>query len=192
MPPVRASLWKIANRFGTRRLAAWSQNDQYRRGRWAHLAEGRRPKVTELVEKLADGGRIVEHACGEGHLIRTVDPSAYSSYVGYDISEVAVASARSRATDMMCRFEVQDITTWPGDTGIRLIVAEECLNYLRPGQLATFLERCRASLTPDGAILATFHDIHRYPDTVETCLSRFPDHEVIDDAGGACYLVLRP
>lgn len=192
MPFLRASMWRVANRSGVRPLVAWSQNDQYRRGRWAHLGEGRRPKVTELVEKLAAGGAIVEHACGEGHLAHSVDPRSYRSYVGYDLSEVAIASARSRAPSAACRFEVQDMSGWPGEDAVQLIVAEECLYYLRPAQLASFLDRCRASLAPDGALLATFHRRDRYGETIERCQAQFPDHDVIDDVGGACYLVMRP
>ena len=48
----------MANRWGSRRLRAWSQNDQYRRGRWTRLAESRRPTVAELVTTLAGGGAV--------------------------------------------------------------------------------------------------------------------------------------
>lgn len=186
----RELVWRIANRLGSRRLVTWSQNDQYRRGKWEKLATDRRPRVVELVEQLADQGRVVEHGCGEAHLALAVDPATYGSYVGYDISGVAIASARRRLTHSACRFEVQDIVTWPGDSGLQLIITEECLNYLRPAQLTEFLSRCRSSLSAGGAMLATFHDQSCYPEAVRECRSQFPNHEAIED-GASLYLILR-
>lgn len=191
MTLLRTLLWKIANRFGGPRLRTWSQNDQYRNGRWNRQGDGRRPTVVDLVEKLADGGRVVEHACGQGHLAAQVDPECYTSYTGYDLSVVAIEAARQRSASDRCSFEVQDMLSWTGDSDLSLIVAEECLNYLRPGQLREFLGRCRASLAPGGAVLATFHDGRRYPDAVAECRAQFPAHEGISE-GTSLYLVLRP
>lgn len=189
---IRRALWSAANRWGGRRLRAWSQNDQYRRGRWTRLAESRRPAVAELVTTLADGGAVVEFGCGEGHLARRVDPASYRSYVGYDIAEVAVARARELAGTDRCRFEVLDCTAWDGAHGLTLIVAEECLYYLRGGDLHRFLERCRDSLASDGAMLATFHRGGRYPETEAECRRVFARVEEIGDPEGGRYLVLRP
>jgi trans-aconitate methyltransferase len=189
---VRPPMWKLANRFGGSRGRTWSQNDQYRRGRWGYLADGRRARLTELVEQLAGGGRVVEHACGEGHLAAQVNPGSYLSYQAYDISDVAIAAARARGLPGHCRFEVLDFTAWAGDTDLSLIVVEECLNYLRPAQLGPFLDRCRASLGPGGAVLATFHDPSLYPAAVAECRARFPRHEEISDGPSSLYLVLRP
>ena len=192
MLPVRSQIWRAANRLGGRRFRTWSQNDQYRQGRWSALGRNRRPMVTELVEKLADGGRVVEHACGEGHLFDLVDPGAYRHYTGYDISPVAIESATNRVGSARRRFEVQDMTTWAGDRDLDLIVAEECLNYLRPRQLERFLTTCRASLQPRGALLTTFYDPTGQTREVEICRAAFPDHELVPDPTGALVMVLRP
>lgn len=189
---TREQIWRLARRFGGARLTAWAENDQYRRGKWVYLGNDRRPMVTELVEKLAAGGRVVEHGCGEGHLARSVDPRSYESYVGYDISEVAIELARSYESAPTCRFEVEEFTTWPGDRDLQLIVIEECLYYLRLAQMEPFLRRCHESLRPGGAMLVTFTDPVRYQSTVDACCREFPDNEHIDDENGARYLVMRP
>jgi SAM-dependent methyltransferase len=197
MTPIRQLLWRLANRFGGRRLKTWSQNDQYRQGKWHYLAEERRPMVTRLVERLADGGRVLEFGCGEGHLAARVNPDCYQHYVGYDISDIAIANARQRPLSERCQFEVQDINAWPGEAGLTLIIVEECLNYLRPGELAQFLGRCRHSLTGNGlddrgALLATFHDRTRYQGAIAACKAAFGTHEEILDQSDSLYLILRP
>lgn len=192
MSAIRPVLWRVANRWGSRRLRAWSQNDQYRRGRWARLAGSRRPAVVELVTGLAAGGDVVEFGCGEGHLASAMDPSVYSTWLGYDIAALAVESARTRAGSDRCRFEVLDCTAWPGASGLQLIVAEECLYYLRGADLHRFLERCRDSLAPGGAMLATFSRPGRHPETEDACGQVFPAVELVDDPSGGRYLVLRP
>lgn len=192
MSAIRPVLWRVANRWGPRRLRAWSQNDQYRQGRWARLAGARRPAVVELVTELAAGGDVVEFGCGEGHLAGAVDPDAYSTWVGYDIAALAVEGARARAGSDRCRFEVLDCTAWPGASGVQLIVAEECLYYLRGADLRRFLERCRASLAPGGAMLATFSRAGRHPEAEAACGVVFPDVDLVDDPAGGRYLVLRP
>lgn len=192
MTTIRAALWRVANRWGSRRLRAWSQNDQYRRGRWARLAGARRPAVVGLVTELAASGDVVEFGCGEGHLACAVDPASYGTWIGYDIAALAVETARGRAGSDRCRFEVLDCTAWPGASGLQLIVAEECLYYLRGTDLRRFLERCRDSLAPGGAMLATFSRAGRHPETEAACGLVFPAVEVIDDPDGGRYLVLRP
>lgn len=192
MISIRPALWRMANRWGSRRLRAWSQNDQYRRGRWARLGGSRRPAVVDLVAELAAGGAVVEFGCGEGHLALAVEPAAYSSWVGFDIARVAVERARQRAGSDRCRFEVLDCTAWPGASGVQLIVAEECLYYLRGADLRRFLERCRASLAPEGAMLVTFSRAGRHPEAEAACGSTFDDIDTVDDPTGGRYLVLRP
>ncbi len=191
MPGVRAMGWRLANRFGNTTLRAWSLNDQYRRGHWEALAAGRRSEVVELVERLADGGFVVELGCGEGHLIRTVDPASYDRYLGLDISEVAIEAAR-RDPPPRCRFEVQDLSTWVGTNGADLIISEESLYYLRPATRELLLQRCGRSITPDGAVLVTFSDGAEHAAVIDQCCRLFPRHSIIDGPGPSIFLVLRP
>lgn len=192
MPSLRRSLWKVANRSGSGRLRSWAQNDQYRTGRWDYLALNRRPEVVDLVEKLADGGLVVEFGCGEGHLAAQVDPACYRQYIGYDLASVAVATANARMISDRCRFQVLDMATWPGDQDVSLIVAEECLYYLRPAELHRFLNTAVSSLKPGGAILGTFHSASSYPEVIDTCRHRFSRCEEIGNAIGSLFLIMRP
>ena len=190
MVELRAIGWRLANRLGPSGLRAWSQNDQYRRGRWRHLGHDRRPVVAELVADLAANGAVVELGCGEGHLVRSIDPGCYRSYLGLDISAVAVAAAE-RHPPPRCSFEVGDIGQWPGAEGIQLIVAEESLYYLRSRARRALLERCRTSLAQSGAMLVTVADRDHHRDTVDDCRAVFPTRSEIPAGSGGLVLVLR-
>ncbi len=148
--------------------------------------------VVDLVSELAAGGDVVEFGCGEGHLARAVDPAAYATWLGYDIAALAVERAREQSGNDRCRFEVLDCTAWPGAAGLHLIVAEECLYYLHGHDLRRFLDRCRTSLAPGGAMLATFSRAGRHPEAEDACGQAFPTVDPIDDPTGGRYLVLRP
>ena len=145
-----------------------------------------------MVEKLAGGGRVIEFGCGEGHLAALIDPGCYSQYIGYDLASVAVATANGRSISDRCRFGVQNMATWPGDRDVSLVVAEECLYYLRPAELQHFLAAVVASLKSDGAMIGTFHDPVRYPETLGACRSRFARCEELADASGSLFLVMQP
>lgn len=150
--------------------AAWDL--EFRAGVW-----DRGPRSSELVRlacELCNGGRLVEFGCGEGTLPIALPAHAFSDYLGYDVSAVAIRRARDRiaaAGVARVRFEQEDMARWNGDSGVSLIVAEEVLYYLDPRQRAAFLARCRVSLTSDGSLLVVVHDASKHAATIDSCRS---------------------
>jgi SAM-dependent methyltransferase len=72
------------------------------------------PLVDGLADRLSHGISVADIGCGSGHHLNVL-ASTYpaSSFVGYDFSEEAVASARSTAQSLgltNVRFEVRDVT----------------------------------------------------------------------------------
>jgi SAM-dependent methyltransferase len=167
-------VWRVARACGGR-LGRWAWDDQYRRGRWARIAHDRDPLTVSLVEKYANGGSIVELGCGAGTLAVVVSPAVYTSYLGIDLSEVAVERARGRAAELMrgkCSFMVGDMSTWPGAHGVSLIVVEEALMYLNSQQQDLLLRTCIKSLTPGGHLLVTAHSSDKHHDTLDRCRAK--------------------
>lgn len=163
---------------------------QFQAGMWC-----RGPRCPHTVEKafaLCGGGYLVEFGCGEGTLPLALPKDAFSNYRGYDISGVAVARAAEharRAGLANCLFEQGDMARWPGDTGVSLIVLEECLYYLSPVDAVKFLQNCMKSLLPGGAILAVIHDAAKHAATIETCKQTCSVREE-SSQGGRLFLVL--
>ena len=149
--------------------------------------------MIECVEELAEGGRIVELACGEGVLILAINPEVYGSYLGIDISDFALEAAVKKTQELglfRCRFKQLDIAKWPGDSELSLIILEECLYYLNAAQQRQLLSICLNSLSPSGAVVVTLYSRPRHEQTIETCKQFYPATVDVPD-GDYVYLVRR-
>jgi trans-aconitate methyltransferase len=163
----RRLYWRALRALGGGR-SSWNQ--QYEAGFWG--SRERRPHTVDLVARLCAGGRLVEFGCGEGELPHLLAQGSFSSYHGLDISDIAVERAGAWAAEAGlegCRFDQGDMAQWPGDEAVALILAEECLYYLKPEQIAVLLRRCAASLAPGGHVLAVVHSAEKHAETVAAC-----------------------
>jgi len=161
--------WRVLRLAGLGRL---SWNAQFKAGVWCR--EGRSPHTLSMAAKLCGGGRMIEFGCGEGNLPLLLPPGSFSDYTGFDISDVAVQTARKLTREKglaNCRFEAGDMAEWTGADPVRLIVAEECVYYLPPPVLERFLKNCCASLDPKGAILVIVHSATKHAESLAVCRS---------------------
>ena len=183
----RRVYWRVLRLLGAGRV---SWNKQYESGLWN---SGRRsPLTVSLVAELCQGGRLVEFGCGTGELPHLLPSGSFSTYVGMDISDVAVARARARAAEAglrHCEFNAVDMTSWAGAEGVSVILAEECLYYLKPPQIEQFLERACASLTPQGRIVVVVHSAEKHAVTLEVCRRTCRVHDE-QSCEGRAYLIL--
>ena len=164
---VRRIYWRILRLLGFGKVA-W--DDQFKKGLWSR---GRHSSYfLEKVIALSHGGIIIEFGCAEGTLIEELPTGSYSKYQGYDISGVAVDLANKKAKKnglSNCTFEQCDMSQWLGYSGASLILLEECLYYLNSAQIKVFLDKCRHSLLPDGAILVVVHSADKHASTLDEC-----------------------
>lgn len=164
---LRKIKWRIMRAIG---LGSKAWDEQFRLGIWGGDTES--PRVIERVVRLARGGRIVEFGCGHGQLARNLPAGSFSSYLGIDISALAVEEAAERAEKQGvrgCRFEQGDMLTWAGDSGVDLIVLLECLYYAKGAALERFLDRCMKSLAGDGRVLVVIHSARKHRRTIAAC-----------------------
>lgn len=144
------------------------------------------------VQDLCRGGRLLEFGCGEGDLPFALSEGAFSSYAGFDISEVAIGRARQKTTTSgrgNIRFERCDIESWEGNDIASLIVAEECLYYLSTIEVERFLLRCAHCLSSEGSILVIVHSSSKHATTLDVCrrVCRVRDEESV---GGRVFVTL--
>ncbi|MCC6795765.1 MAG: class I SAM-dependent methyltransferase [Candidatus Hydrogenedentes bacterium] len=164
---MRRAYWRYLRAVGHEEL---SWNLQFQSGRWG--AEVRSREITERVQLLCNGGRLVEFGCGFGDLPRSLPTGTFSSYLGIDISSyaISVAQEKIKAQNLHhCTFQAMDMARWQGDKDITLIVIEECLMYLKGQELVEFLHRCCESLAKEGSILVTVFSAKKHYDTIEAC-----------------------
>lgn len=113
------------------------------------------PAVTGLTERLSRGLRACDVGCGTGHaanLMAQAFPA--STFVGYDIGQDAIESARQEAQEYgleNASFEVQDARHFPTEPKFGLITAFDAIHDQVDPQ--GVLNQIRAALAPDGTFL---------------------------------------
>lgn len=119
------------------------------------LVDGFLGRVDGLRERLRAGIRVLDIGCGTGHAINVM-ARAYpaSTFVGYEIAEDAIGTARREAEEMglaNARFDIVDVSALPGEPKFDLITAFDAIHDQRDP--ATVLRRVNEALAPDGAFL---------------------------------------
>jgi 2-polyprenyl-3-methyl-5-hydroxy-6-metoxy-1,4-benzoquinol methylase len=94
--------------------------------------------LRRCIGKFIRGKAVLELGCGEGHLTRTIFGRA-RSVVGIDISDVAIARAKSLNLPN-ARFENADLLQ-TSFKGFDVIAAIECIHYLTHPEQGAFLEK---------------------------------------------------
>jgi len=106
----------------------------------------------------AEGGRVLEVACGAGALSRLL---TYSSYHGLDMSPVAIEIARQKAKSIPQtvgasppNYEVADFVSWPVPPNpFDVVVCVDAIVCFRDQPLA--MRKMAQSLRPEGRLLLT-------------------------------------
>jgi SAM-dependent methyltransferase len=110
-------------------------------------------KPDGIAARLEAGIRLADVGCGTGHCIGLMARRfPKSTFVGYDISEAAIAGARAAAAGLAnASFEVQDVAKLEASTPFDLITAFDAIHD--QADPAGVLRRIRAALAPGGAFL---------------------------------------
>ena len=117
------------------------------------LVEAYVPLVPGLGERLAAGARVADVGCGTGHaivLLARAFPA--STFVGYDLSDDAIARARSEAAGLAnARFEVRDAASLAVEEPFDVVFVFDAVHdQVAP---AAVLERICAALAPGGTFV---------------------------------------
>ncbi|WGD54940.1 class I SAM-dependent methyltransferase [Bradyrhizobium sp. CB1650] len=124
---------------------------EYARGRWDYLSRleemTRYAVIVGYCRCCGDVSSVLDLGCGSGVLRRWLHPLPID-YVGVDLSDLAVETARREWADAATRFVAMDIATYVPDRKFDLIVFNEVLYYFdQPDQI---LERFSSFLEQDG------------------------------------------
>jgi SAM-dependent methyltransferase len=117
--------------------ALWDR--EYSAGDWDFNDNTEGDCVYPHLEKHAEKGSILDIGCGSGNTANELPFSAYCSYVGVDISEVALDKARRWSE-------------WNGRAGKNSFVQADFLKYLPDQQFDVILFRESLYLVPLGKV----------------------------------------
>jgi trans-aconitate methyltransferase len=136
------------------RTAKW--NYEYATGRWDDLSDehGRLAATADLLHRHAPRGRILEVGCGAAMLQPFVDFQVIDSWLGVDLSSVAIARAQTSAGPRV-RYAQADMMTFTPEGVFDAIVFTESIYYV--GDCAGVLRRYTPYLKPRGVFIVSIY-----------------------------------
>jgi len=118
---------------------------------------GAAPPVAEFLRSHHVSGEVLVPGCGTGHDVRLL--AAHGARVtGLDISETALAIARSHPSVADERYELGDLFALPEEWIGRFdwVVEHTCFCAIPPARRAYYVEAVSRVLKPGGSLLAVF------------------------------------
>jgi len=132
---------------------------EYRTDKWTYLGElrelSRYSVIVGYVRYFRRGGDVLDLGCGEGLLCRSLTSDDCATYVGVDVSRVAIERAQSQADDSR-QFVCADIQTFEPARRFDVIVFNEVLYYV--SDAVSLLRRYERHLNPDGVLVVSMFD----------------------------------
>jgi SAM-dependent methyltransferase len=148
----------VVQRYGPpavkRRLWDW----EFHHGRWTCLDETPDDPAYPYLARYANGGRILDLGCGPGNVGRHLEPTAYTSYVGVDISQVAIDRAREKDRRPHNTYVQSDVLAYRPEGAYDVILLGDSLYYIPRAEALGMLRRYRQHLTEAGVFIVKMHN----------------------------------
>lgn len=159
-------------------------DEQYQTGEWDYLrAAPEAPRfgvVSAYCKQFADGGDLLEIGCGEGILFEHLNRARIGSFVGVDISPVAIARTKP-LQDAQVTFEVAQAEAFVAHKTFDVIVFNEVMEYFAdPVGVA---RRYDAMLKPNGVFVISMFDGLDVARAKRIWKALTPHYEVVAGAG---------
>lgn len=174
---------------------------EFANGKWDYMdaatrAKAERDFVFDVIERYSPGADILDLGCGSGSTGLELT-EGYRSYVGVDVSEVAIAKAAAtpcsdsrKATN---QYLVGDVLTFTPAGRYSIIVFRESLYYCPEKGIASLLNRYADYLNPGGVFIVRLHDRVKYQRIIQIIESAYHVGERVAASGGkSIVLVFSP
>lgn len=131
---------------------------QYRAGAWSYLWEleqmTRYSVIAGYIQILKRNGYLLDVGCGEGVLLDRLSGTAYSKFVGIDISQAAIALAQNKRYERSA-FAQADAEDFVTDEKFDVIIFNEVLYYFSD-PMAVARKYC-TWLKPGGLLITSLY-----------------------------------
>lgn len=130
---------------------------EYSGGKWNFADNTGGDCVYRYLEKYSAAGHILDLGCGSGNTAVELAAAAYSSYVGVDVSDVALSKAVTRSEDCgrtpKNTFTRGDMLSYVPPRHFDVILFRESLYHVPLGDVRSTLERYSKHLTSTGVCI---------------------------------------
>lgn len=192
----------VLKRWGAAATKQRIWDDEYRSGKWQHLdpqdrSDVQRDLIYQALECYSRGASILDLGCGTASTAAELK-SDYASYLGVDISEIAIAQAREVIAQDPERahkthFAVSDIFDFVPGGQFSVILFRECLYYFPKQTVREVLEHNCQFLAPGGVFVVRFHDRKKYDPLVRLIEREYEVTECLAPQGATeIVLVFQP
>jgi SAM-dependent methyltransferase len=191
----------ILKRWGSTTAKRRVWDCEYSAGKWDYLGTQHAPCDRDLVysalEPYCANGTILDLACGPGATPLEL-PDTYTSYVGVDISPVAIAKAAAQINRHPSRAKkitlvAADLLEFTPSRTFKIILFRECLYYFPIHRLRQLLARYSAALEPDGVFVARLHDRNKFNSIITMIESEYAVVSTLGNQNvGEVVIVFRP
>jgi len=135
--------------------SVWDQ--EYSTSKWNFNDNTRDDFVYPYLEKWARKGSVLDLGCGSGNTSNELADSAYTSYLGVDISDVALARARRRTEQSgrtsKNKFVQGELLSYIPPQRFDVILFRESMYHVPLGKVKAVLDHYANYLTPEGVII---------------------------------------
>lgn len=133
----------------------------FSRGKWNFIDDTAGDCVYSHLEKYAQGGDILDLGCGPGNTANELASGVYRSYIGVDISEVALEKARKRTQENgradKNGFVRSDFLEYEPAQDFDVILFRESMYHVPYGQVLAILEKYSKHLKKNGVFIVRLY-----------------------------------
>jgi 2-polyprenyl-6-hydroxyphenyl methylase/3-demethylubiquinone-9 3-methyltransferase len=170
----------LVQRYATGGIKKRLWDHEFASGRWECLDNMAGDCLYSHVERFANRGSILDLGCGPGATGSELAFESYSSYVGVDISTVAIEKAKDRASQIgrasKNTYFCGDIFTYVPTGLYDVLVFGDSMYYVPWPQILGMLRRYSSYLTQNGVFVARLYG-RRFQPIINTITEHF---EVIE------------
>ena len=147
----------LLKRYGSSKIkmALWDQ--EFSVTHWDFIDDTAGDCVYAHLEKHLNKGSILDLGCGPGNTANELAASAYTSYVGIDISEAALAKARKRTEEngrsAKNSFACSDFLSYRPSQQFDVILFRESMYHVPLGKVKPILDHFSKHLKDEGAFV---------------------------------------
>lgn len=147
----------LVKRYGPSSIKKYLWDKEFSEGYWNRIDHTPSDCVYPHVEKHLKNGAILDLGCGPGNTATELADTVYSTYVGVDISEAALAKATQRSQETgraaKNRFANGDFLTYVPTQQFDVILMREAMYHIPGGQVSPLLRRYSQHLRDGGVFV---------------------------------------